>query len=547
MSEAAANAIEVVADAAALPAAGGAWLARLGDRLNPILVKEARQALKSRQFLVTFSLVLVCGWVWSLLGVALAGPTVSYTAQGQSIFIGYYLILIGALWVVVPFAAFRSLAQERDERTFELLQITNLSARQIIGGKLATAVLQTVIYLSALAPCLAFTYLLRGIDVVTIAMLILYAAAGSVLLSLVGLLLASVARARGGQVALSVLFLAGLMLSYIVWAISSFTLLQQSIRPEQEFFWGAQTVILALAVSYAALLFLAAASRMVETTGNRSTPLRWAVATHQAVLTGCFGLAWLGYAPFRADDALWLYLLLVGLHWYVAGVFLVSEPPIASQRLRRTLPQSLLARTFLSWFNPGPGTGYMFVLLGMATACGLVELAVLVPARWWPEMLPSVSASNRESLLQLMALELGYLAFYLGLGKLTVAWLRRRFELNEIVPVIVHLVLLLTGSLLPYAVQQATLGLRGVGYNGLQATNPFWTLVEISESSLPDADLVLLVVAALGASALVVHLPGILAELDESHGAAPVRVQEEDASRQAAASPPPDKTSPWDE
>ena len=38
-------------------------LARIGDRLNPILVKEARQALKSRQFTVTFSLLLFGAWV----------------------------------------------------------------------------------------------------------------------------------------------------------------------------------------------------------------------------------------------------------------------------------------------------------------------------------------------------------------------------------------------------------------------------------------------------------------------------------------------------
>jgi len=36
-------------------------------------------------------------------------------------------------------------------------------ARQIISGKLGSAALQVLVYLSALAPCLAFTYLLRGL------------------------------------------------------------------------------------------------------------------------------------------------------------------------------------------------------------------------------------------------------------------------------------------------------------------------------------------------------------------------------------------------
>ena len=43
----------------------------LSEKLNPIVVKEARQALKSRQFTVTFGLLLVFGACWSALGVAL--------------------------------------------------------------------------------------------------------------------------------------------------------------------------------------------------------------------------------------------------------------------------------------------------------------------------------------------------------------------------------------------------------------------------------------------------------------------------------------------
>ena len=38
------------------------FLIHTGDWLNPILVKETRQALKSSQFAITFVLVLVAGW-----------------------------------------------------------------------------------------------------------------------------------------------------------------------------------------------------------------------------------------------------------------------------------------------------------------------------------------------------------------------------------------------------------------------------------------------------------------------------------------------------
>ena len=109
--------------------------------LNPILVKEARQALKSKQFALPFSLLLACAWGWSLLGVALISPGVYYAPSGVYMLNGYYLVLAFPLLVIVPFAAFRSLASEREDGTYELLSITALGPRQIIAGKLGGAVL----------------------------------------------------------------------------------------------------------------------------------------------------------------------------------------------------------------------------------------------------------------------------------------------------------------------------------------------------------------------------------------------------------------------
>ena len=169
-SESLAIAVEPLAPAAARQRLHRFWpgvesrLERLGDRLNPILVKETRQALKSRQFLITFALLLFLGWGWSLLGIAMIGPAASVGTHGGDMFTGYFAILAFPLVIVVPFGAFRSLAAEQETRTFELLSITALGPRQIVAGKLGSAVVQMSVYLSAISPCLGFTYLLRGID-----------------------------------------------------------------------------------------------------------------------------------------------------------------------------------------------------------------------------------------------------------------------------------------------------------------------------------------------------------------------------------------------
>jgi len=134
------------------------WLERGGERLNPILVKESRQALKSKQFFITFTLLLACGWGWSLFGVALLTPGIYYAPSGPFMLIGYSIVLTVPLLLIVPFAAYRSLASEREDGTYELLSITSLSSRQIVTGKLGSAILQMMVYYSALSPCIAFTY-----------------------------------------------------------------------------------------------------------------------------------------------------------------------------------------------------------------------------------------------------------------------------------------------------------------------------------------------------------------------------------------------------
>ena len=246
------------------------WLERAGERLNPILVKEARQALKSRQFVITFALLLVCGLLWSLIGVSLQMPGIYYTPSGPYLLIGYFIILTVPMLLIVPFSAYRSLAGEREDGTFELLSITTLSARQIVTGKLGSAVLQMLVYYSALSPCIAFTYLLRGVDIVTILLVLFYTFLASVLLSAAGLMVAAVSRTRHVQVLLSVALLLGLALLTLLWCIWTAIFLNESaaLRFDESQVWLAQGSILTACGSYLVLFLLAAAAQLSFASDN---------------------------------------------------------------------------------------------------------------------------------------------------------------------------------------------------------------------------------------------------------------------------------------
>ncbi|MFM9116779.1 MAG: ABC transporter permease, partial [Planctomycetota bacterium] len=99
-------------------------LERAGEWLNPILVKEARQSLKSNHFSYSFMLLLLAAVVWSFLGLFYWSSSGSL-ASSSTMLSGYFFMLLFPLFLIVPFAAYRSLAAEREDGTFELMSITN--------------------------------------------------------------------------------------------------------------------------------------------------------------------------------------------------------------------------------------------------------------------------------------------------------------------------------------------------------------------------------------------------------------------------------------
>src|SRR5262245_19498007 len=364
-------------------------LDRVGDRLNPILVKEARPAMKSRQFVITFSLLLIFGWLWTVLFISFGLPAIYYAPVGAGVLMGYYAVLSVPLLIVVPYAAFRSLAAEREDGTYELLSITALSSRQIVLGKLGSAALQMMVYYSALAPCIAFTYLLRGIDIITIALYLVYSLMASVLLSIFGLMMATVTRARHWQVLLSVVYVMALLVFTFVWDFAFLGMLANnvSLPLDDADFWMVNLCILTFYLPAVALCLFVAAGQITFATENRSTPIRAVLMIPHLMITGWMIYHWL---HFKDGDTLFFWTTVAAIYWTLAGAFLCGETAQLSPRAKRQLPQSLLGRALLTWFNPGSGTGYMFAMLNLLSLMMLAWLGVGYAYLFGKENLPHV-------------------------------------------------------------------------------------------------------------------------------------------------------------
>ena len=90
---------------------------------------------------------------------------------------------------------------------------------QIVIGKFGSAVLQMMIYLSVLAPCICCTYLLRGVSIDQIWAVLAMCVGGSIALTILGLFLAGVFRSKTLGVGVSVLFVLFIGWLYVLWCI----------------------------------------------------------------------------------------------------------------------------------------------------------------------------------------------------------------------------------------------------------------------------------------------------------------------------------------
>lgn len=358
------------------------WLSvlneRISERCSSILVKESRQALKSKQFVWTYFLLLACVGLWALIGIAAASTgTRGVAGAGRELLSGFLVILGFPLGLIIPFSAYRSLAREFEDGTIQLISITTLKPWQIIAGKFGSAILQMLVYLSVLAPCILFTYLLRGVSLPQILFCLAICIGASICLTIFGLFLAGVVRSRALGVGVSVLFVLLLGWLYFGWWVMVFEMLEGS------FFVGisdpeATTVIycfVAFFGSLAVLMLVAAASQISFSANNRSTGLRLVMIVQQTLFFAA-AVAIIQMVPFEAD--LYIILMFCAAHyWLIMGFMMIGESPQMSRRVQRSLPTSFLSKSVFSLLMPGPGRGFLFAASMIVTCAMVMGLMIL--------------------------------------------------------------------------------------------------------------------------------------------------------------------------
>jgi hypothetical protein len=149
------------------------WLTRkfaaLSDGLNPVIIREMRQAVRSN-FLPTIGICYLA--VLFIMCLASIGFENVPFRQGEHLGRDVYRLVFGmialAVTVVVPLYTFSLTSSELPVGDWDLMYFSLIPRRQIKLGKVNAALILAGILISLSLPFLSIAVLLRGVDIFAI-------------------------------------------------------------------------------------------------------------------------------------------------------------------------------------------------------------------------------------------------------------------------------------------------------------------------------------------------------------------------------------------
>jgi hypothetical protein len=350
------------------------------DRANPMLVRYVRQQLRSRGFIAMFSTTLAL----ALLASLFAGADADARPEGQE---GAELLGVlsavwaFALWVFEPIAAYRAVTTERDDDTWDLIRLTGMRPGRLLRGMLLASAVQAGMYSAAIAPFVVMAYLLRGIDLLTVGVVVLSVPLIGICGSATGIWMACLGPGKASRAVLGVLFGLGCAM---VWASSlgfwfqPADLLRFVVRNLLDE-WVPLTIMATLALGWVGLMLASASALIQPVAADRSSAPRLALF---AWWLG--GLGWavgLGWADDDLDDTLSVFAMMGVLGSLLLGAFGISENYVLSARQRLEMERSRFFRRGI--FGSGAARGRLAFLIMAAASLGAGLLGFVAENPGW--------------------------------------------------------------------------------------------------------------------------------------------------------------------
>ncbi len=362
---------------------------------NPIVIKELRQAVRSWAVTGMLLLFLTALFITSLVFLVGQSVQVNENAQlGSSMFQAFVIILAGASMLFIPLYIGLRVAAERVESNTDLLYVSTLSPGRIIRGKLYCGAYMTLLFFSACMPFMAFTNLLRGVDLPSVFFVLLFLFLVVCAANQIAIFLACLPASRPLKILLA---LAGLALSVwiiaglIVGAIGMMRLGLGSMIAERNFWMLAITVLVASAI-VVGLFHVLSVALISPPSANRAWWTRLYI-TNIWLLGGLLNVGWIIYAKEPVIIMVWtmatFFILIFAL------LVVVSNAETLGPRVRREIPANIARRLLVFPFFNGAASGLLWVggLAGITFV--LAQLVLTFGEAWYPT--PSgMSAADHE-------------------------------------------------------------------------------------------------------------------------------------------------------
>jgi hypothetical protein len=353
-------------------------LARMDDLLNPIVVKELRQAVKSRIVMAALLIFLVLQ-LGILLVVLLQSEYRNVNAsslnEGLRTFQVLQGLLLGTCMVLIPAYAGVRLAAERSDTNVDLLFISTLRPRAIIAGKFLAAVALILLIFSACAPFMTFTYLLRGIDIPSILLVLGLDFLAVLLGTQLAIFLGAVPANWGLKILLGLAGLGSLGMLFGMAMSGSIGLLETGMggRVDTVEFWLLAGAIVTAAAAVIGLLFTWSIALVSSPSANRALPPRAFLVAAWLVTAGVAALL---ARRFQTPVPLYIWMDAFAALLCVQLLTSINEREQWGVRVTRTIPRRWWLRGPAFLLYSGAAGGVLFAAILLALTLSLPNLAV---------------------------------------------------------------------------------------------------------------------------------------------------------------------------
>lgn len=346
---------------AAVPPPVAGRLDEFSDRLSPMLVKELRQGLRAKTFVILFLALQALLAVVLLSAIGASSDGDSGITVSKVIFFFFSL----AALIAQPLRGVGALHQEIKGQTIDLMVLTRLGAWRIVLGKWVAIVSQTALLLTAITPYLILRYFFGRMDLfaeLLLLLLVFFASAVFTALT-VGLSAVSSILVRGLLPLGLAIFLGSGIFEIIFDRNDLQQLIQVCTLQEKNSGWG--VLLMLLVGGYLAWIALALGASMIAPMAENHSTSRRLVALGTMAVLGVLG--WASEIPREGMAAL---LMLVGVP---AVAIALNEPlqllPPICRPFVRFGAMGKLAGRFL---YPGWPSGVLFTGLMIAATTALL-------------------------------------------------------------------------------------------------------------------------------------------------------------------------------